>query len=83
MGAEVGLCTSSWERLGNLQSRANVETQGGRTRRAGEEQERRERWLVSPPTGFAPLVEAQNLEKPRKSGTQYLPGSARHGFYEL
>jgi hypothetical protein len=35
-GAEVGLCTSSWERLGNLHSRANVETQGGRTLRAGE-----------------------------------------------
>ena len=38
MGAEVGLCTSSWERLGNLHSRANAETQRGRTRRAGEEQ---------------------------------------------
>jgi hypothetical protein len=59
MGAEVELCTFSWERLGNLQSRANAETQGGCTRWAGEEQKRRERWLISPPTGFAPLVEAQ------------------------
>ena len=68
VGAEVGLCTSSWERLGNLHSRANAETQGGRTPRAGEEQEGRKRWLVSPPTGFATLAEeAQKLEKPRKS----------------
>ena len=68
MGAEVGLCTSSWERLGNLQSRANAETQGGRTPRAGEEQEREKRWLVSPPTGFATLAEeAQKLEKPGKA----------------
>jgi hypothetical protein len=57
MGAEVGLCTSSWKRLGNLQSRTNVETQGGRTPRAGEEQEREKRWLVSPPTEFAILAE--------------------------
>jgi hypothetical protein len=43
LGAEVGLYTSPWERLGNLHSRANVETQGGRTPRAGEEQEGRKR----------------------------------------
>ena len=68
LGAEVGLCTSSWERLGNLHSRANAETQVGRTRRAGEEQGGRKRWLVSPPTGFATLAEeAQKLEKPRKA----------------
>ena len=83
-GAEVGLCTSSWERLGNLHSRANAETQGGRTPRAGEEQGGRKRWLVSPPTGFATLAEeAQKLENRVKPGTQCLPASARHGFFEL